>query len=514
MKNPKTQTLLCVNCDIEYDNESNKLPKQSNNQSSKPSSNQSDSQSNNQSVNQSNNQLTILQPSPKKPISLPSPPSANSHIDESPRSSNQSLDQSVKSPLSSNIDDDDYSHLLRDRYDPSADVSIQSTKQSSNESNDQSNDQSNNQSTNQTVNSRADVPALLSEKLLAGWSMLASECPNPNCACPLVRLKQGPMMCVQCGSTVVTEEEAAKQASNGSKNQSNNQSTNQSNNLSNKPSKPVVSVTPPPSSSNQSISQPIDRSHSNNETKKRAAFADSVAEPSKRSQPRKSSNQSMYHSINQSINRLTSPPITPAPTPMPTNEAQYLPTSSQLSQSISSSFGSISRWPSSINQTNNYSNTQSINPFQFDGHMNMSGLGSPRQQSYSGFNQSSSQSNSQPINQMYKQYSSRNASGNLPTINSPGMMEQSISQSSTGTSPVNVPNQTINQSTSQSINPPINQLTSTQILHSSLESLYGKLEELRRALMMCSSIDQIAAIAAAMRECATAIHAIQATFTS
>ena len=52
-----------------------------------------------------------------------------------------------------------------------------------------------------------DVSAALSEKLLQGWTMLAVECPNPTCACPLVRKKQGPMLCVQCGSTVVTQEE-------------------------------------------------------------------------------------------------------------------------------------------------------------------------------------------------------------------------------------------------------------------------------------------------------------------
>jgi len=55
-----------------------------------------------------------------------------------------------------------------------------------------------------TVN---DVSAALSEKLLQGWTMLAVECPNPTCACPLVRKKQGPMLCVQCGSTVVSQEE-------------------------------------------------------------------------------------------------------------------------------------------------------------------------------------------------------------------------------------------------------------------------------------------------------------------
>jgi hypothetical protein len=111
-----------------------------------------------------------------------------------------------------------------------------------------------------------------------------------------------------------------------------------------------------------------------------------------------------------------------------------------------------------------------------------------------------------PSSQMFKSFSSRSASGHLTTINSPSI-DQSVSGSST--SPLNVAQHSL-----PTDHMPINQLTSTQILHSSLESLYGKLEELRRALAMCAQIEQIAAIAAAMRECATAIHAIQSTFTA
>ena len=53
----------------------------------------------------------------------------------------------------------------------------------------------------------SEVSGRLSEKLLQGWTMLAEECPNPSCSCPLVRKRNGPRLCVQCGAAVVTQEE-------------------------------------------------------------------------------------------------------------------------------------------------------------------------------------------------------------------------------------------------------------------------------------------------------------------
>eukprot|EP00457_Paulinella_chromatophora_P006143 gb/GEZN01006161.1/.p1 GENE.gb/GEZN01006161.1/~~gb/GEZN01006161.1/.p1 ORF type:complete len:342 (-),score=122.70 gb/GEZN01006161.1/:439-1464(-) len=52
------------------------------------------------------------------------------------------------------------------------------------------------------------VSALLAEKLLAGWTMLADHCPAPACSCPLVAKtsSSGEMLCVQCGATVVREQ--------------------------------------------------------------------------------------------------------------------------------------------------------------------------------------------------------------------------------------------------------------------------------------------------------------------
>lgn len=52
-----------------------------------------------------------------------------------------------------------------------------------------------------------DTSALLGEKMLKGWKLLGVHCPNATCVCPLVQNKQGKMMCVQCGSVVVREED-------------------------------------------------------------------------------------------------------------------------------------------------------------------------------------------------------------------------------------------------------------------------------------------------------------------
>lgn len=52
------------------------------------------------------------------------------------------------------------------------------------------------------------VSSILGEKMLAGYTLLAQSCPNETCTCPLIRYRNGPMQCVQCGATVLTETEA------------------------------------------------------------------------------------------------------------------------------------------------------------------------------------------------------------------------------------------------------------------------------------------------------------------
>jgi uncharacterized Zn finger protein (UPF0148 family) len=50
--------------------------------------------------------------------------------------------------------------------------------------------------------SRTDsISAKLGEKMLSGWTLLNESCWNEECACPLVRSKQGVLMCVSCGYT-------------------------------------------------------------------------------------------------------------------------------------------------------------------------------------------------------------------------------------------------------------------------------------------------------------------------
>lgn len=51
------------------------------------------------------------------------------------------------------------------------------------------------------------VSAKLGEKMLQGYALLAVHCPREECNCPLVRKRDGPMMCVKCGSTIVDEKE-------------------------------------------------------------------------------------------------------------------------------------------------------------------------------------------------------------------------------------------------------------------------------------------------------------------
>ncbi|GLD99427.1 hypothetical protein PINS_up008146 [Pythium insidiosum] len=58
---------------------------------------------------------------------------------------------------------------------------------------------------------RDQASARLGEKLLQGWTMLATHCPSDDCFTPLMRNKQGQMFCVGCGRFVITEEEAQKQ---------------------------------------------------------------------------------------------------------------------------------------------------------------------------------------------------------------------------------------------------------------------------------------------------------------
>jgi len=63
-----------------------------------------------------------------------------------------------------------------------------------------------NTSSSSSSSRRSDeVSALLGQKMLQGYALLAQHCPREECMCPLVRKKDGPMFCVSCGSTVVDE---------------------------------------------------------------------------------------------------------------------------------------------------------------------------------------------------------------------------------------------------------------------------------------------------------------------
>ncbi|KAJ1980546.1 hypothetical protein H4R34_002417 [Dimargaris verticillata] len=53
-----------------------------------------------------------------------------------------------------------------------------------------------------------EIAQLISDRLLAGWTLLGEYCPNPTCeTTPLIRLRKGPRYCVSCESTILTEAE-------------------------------------------------------------------------------------------------------------------------------------------------------------------------------------------------------------------------------------------------------------------------------------------------------------------
>ncbi|CEG49418.1 Zn-ribbon-containing protein implicated in mitosis [Plasmopara halstedii] len=60
--------------------------------------------------------------------------------------------------------------------------------------------------------SRDEASRVLGEKMLQGWTMLGASCPVEDCYTPLLRNKQGKMLCARCDQFVISEEEAIKQA--------------------------------------------------------------------------------------------------------------------------------------------------------------------------------------------------------------------------------------------------------------------------------------------------------------
>ena len=62
----------------------------------------------------------------------------------------------------------------------------------------------------------------MSDKLLAGWTMLADVCPVTNCAVPLLRDRQKKVYCCKCTTFVLTEAEAQEKFGESLKNKSKN----------------------------------------------------------------------------------------------------------------------------------------------------------------------------------------------------------------------------------------------------------------------------------------------------
>lgn len=51
------------------------------------------------------------------------------------------------------------------------------------------------------------VSAKLGEKMMQGYALLGQCCPRDSCDCPLVRKRDGPLLCVSCGSTIIQARE-------------------------------------------------------------------------------------------------------------------------------------------------------------------------------------------------------------------------------------------------------------------------------------------------------------------
>ena len=58
-----------------------------------------------------------------------------------------------------------------------------------------------------SVQKSENVSAKLGEKMLQGYALLGQCCPRDSCNCPLVRKRDGPLLCVSCGSTIIQASE-------------------------------------------------------------------------------------------------------------------------------------------------------------------------------------------------------------------------------------------------------------------------------------------------------------------
>jgi len=52
------------------------------------------------------------------------------------------------------------------------------------------------------------VSKKLGDKMLLGWTLMDSHCPNENCACPFMKDKKGVLLCVSCDTKYIKKGES------------------------------------------------------------------------------------------------------------------------------------------------------------------------------------------------------------------------------------------------------------------------------------------------------------------
>ena len=410
-----------------------------------------------------------------------------------------------------------------------------------------------------TVN---DVSAALSEKLLQGWTMLAVECPNPTCACPLVRKKQGPMLCVQCGSTVVTQEEkdsmdanerktSATSGGGASAEQKATEAKAAEDETSAQQRERAQSASTADSSSQQQQSKKESEERSSGRSGKRTAFADEAGGAAPQSGEKRLKNEddlsdrlsalsssSLVSSLSASplirpsssrpsAISFTRPPVrappltdaspsthTPPSTPAPFPFNSPLPASQHLSASISSGFTShpVFPPPGHITRHNSmaggdglpYNASVGMGSLSFGGgavsqpHSRIAQLGVAHERGKFSFRSSSA---APSVSQP-----SAPASSGLLSAPPSAIGGEGVGLASPITvSPANSDGGGV--AAVAAARPP--QVHHASVLSSSVEALYIKLDGLRGQLVTCSQVDAMQQIAMAMKEIGQALKVLQ-----
>ena len=391
-----------------------------------------------------------------------------------------------------------------------------------------------------------EVSGRLSEKLLQGWTMLAAECPNASCSCPLVRKKNGPMLCVQCGSTVLTQEEKEQMDKEEAKTQ-----------LSQPPQQPnrkeeEKTHQPPP----QLTNSPAEPKAKSGGKQKRASFQghraeDDDAEAAKRTREDETeadvfsdrlsslNSSSLVHSLSQSplvrhsqtrpsaissTRRFTpalidsspstrTPPSTPAPFPF----SSPLPASQSLTASISSAFAHpVYPPPGHITRANSQASDYTAFPQQNVGLGSLSFVQPPatlpaqRQQLHT------------PGGHEKGKFSFRASSAAPTLVSGTGAAAVGASRGGDGfLAAPSAPHLTGGEAgVGGSFTPTPPNVSPVAgggggaggghgIVQSSVEVLFGKLDSLRALLSACANVEQMTLIAMAMKEVGHAIKALQ-----